>query len=129
MRNMEAVAGQMEFDGMPGPDFDRHGYTDAEIANARRKIDEARVLLDKHPDMLGVAVRYAMDEAATRGHIGVRYVGELLRRWLWDTNATGMTNDAVAVLARFVVRDYPWMAPYFELRPCALDVVLASERT
>ena len=114
---------------MPGPAFDRGGYSDAELSNARRKVDETCVLLSAHPDLLGMAVRYATDEAVGRGRVGVRYVGELLRRWLWDSASAGMSNDAVAVLARFVVRDYPSMEPYFELRPCALDVVLASERT
>ena len=100
---------QLELDGMPEPVFSTSGYDVDAITNAQRKVDEAKALVAEHPDLMGEAARMAADEAAQRGHVGVRWLGEMLRLWLHDDGA-----------------DDPHLCGFFDLRPCALDAVMGT---
>ena len=117
---------QLELDGMPEPVFSTSGYDVDAITNAQRKVDEAKALVAEHPDLMGEAARMAADEAAQRGHVGVRWLGEMLRLWLHDDGADGFSNDSVAVLARMLCADDPHLCGFFDLRPCALDAVMGT---
>lgn len=127
MRRTEAVASeQMELPNMPEPIFDANGYSVADIANAQRKVDETMALIDAHPELMGEAAQMAADEAAQRGHVGVRWLGEALRLRLHDDGTDGYSNDCVGVIARMLCADEPWLRGFFDLRPCALDCVMGG---
>ena len=128
MKRTEAVAQQLELDGMPDPEFDKLGFSDEELGKAQAKITMTRALLDRHPDLLDVARRLALTAAAERGHVGTRWLGEGIRLWLNDgATSDQLNNDSVSVLVRLLIDREPWLRGIFELRVCALDAILAGE--
>lgn len=127
MKHTEAVAPeQLELPNMPEPIFDPNGYSVADIANARRKVNETMALIEAHPDLLDEAAQMVAGEAAQRGHVGVRWLGEMLRLRLHDDGTDGYNNDCVGVIARMLCADEPWLRRFFDLRPCALDCVMGG---
>lgn len=125
MKRKEAVA-QEQLPGFDWSKSDRMGnYTTAEIERASAKIDATLELLERHRGLFAFARAVSTAEALERGHVGVRWLGEAVRRWLFETETVGYSNDAVAVLARLLVREEPWLRGFMELRPCALDVAFA----
>lgn len=128
MRAKEAVAPeQLTLPDMPAPEFDTRGFSETAIARAQRKVDLTVALRDAHPDLMSEAAQMAAAEAAQRGRVGVRWLGEALRIRLRDEGAGGLSNDCVGVLVRMLCADEPWLRPHFESRRSAVDVVLARE--
>ena len=107
---------------MPEPVFDAKGFSQVDIEKAQRKVDETLQLIDAHPDLMKEATRLATSEASERGHVGTRWLGESIRHWL-DGDGK-LNNDSVAVIARLIRSQNPWLGGFMELRCCALDAVM-----
>lgn len=129
MEYKEAVAPeQLVLDGMPKPEYDRMGYSDAQIARATANVAECKELLARIPELMEVAYSMILERVAQAGHAGTRWLGEQVRAWVADTHdGIGFTNGIIAVLMRLIIAEHPLVSGFVTVKPCAIDAVLAMD--
>lgn len=66
-----------------------------------------------HPDIVGAFVKFTREKANRGERVGAKAVAERLR---WESDLGSINNSYVSRLARYVMREYPDLAGYFNVR-------------
>ena len=125
------MAEQLMFDGMPDPDFDKRGFSDAQIARAEKDVTDYD-LLDECFGFTDRAIPTAWQTVSDCGKVRTRLTFEVTKHHLvFEEGAShlkGMkSNNLAAVMARRIADKEPELAPFIVMDLTPVDVVLAKD--